>query len=67
MATHNGDALECPDCYKKFSRMASLKAHIIHHQKEELYSCEECGEEYATKVCSTIDVLSEHSTLFIGI
>ncbi|CAG0898377.1 unnamed protein product [Darwinula stevensoni] len=65
MATHNWDALECPDCYKKFSRMASLKAHIIHHQKEELYSCEECGEEYATKL-QLDEHCREHYELTVG-
>ncbi|OBS78542.1 hypothetical protein A6R68_19066, partial [Neotoma lepida] len=32
--THNAEDPVCPVCNKKFSRVASLKAHIMLHEKE---------------------------------
>lgn len=34
--THNGEDPTCPVCHKKFSRVASLKAHIMLHEMEEV-------------------------------
>ncbi|XP_047554226.1 zinc finger protein 236 isoform X5 [Lutra lutra] len=45
--THNGEEPTCPVCNKKFSRVASLKAHIMLHEKEESLICSECGDEFA--------------------
>ncbi|XP_036891873.1 zinc finger protein 236 isoform X4 [Sturnira hondurensis] len=45
--THNGEDPTCPVCHKKFSRVASLKAHIMLHEKEESLICPECGDEFA--------------------
>ncbi|XP_045880876.1 zinc finger protein 236 isoform X5 [Meles meles] len=45
--THNGEEPTCPVCNKKFSRVASLKAHIMLHEKEENLICSECGDEFA--------------------
>ncbi|XP_077126187.1 zinc finger protein 236 isoform X3 [Ranitomeya variabilis] len=45
-ATHNVDDPVCPACNKKFSRVASLKAHIMLHEKEEILICSECGDEF---------------------
>ncbi|OCT76558.1 zinc finger protein 236 isoform X2 [Xenopus laevis] len=45
-ATHNVDDPTCPACSKKFSRVASLKAHIMLHEKEETLICSECGDEF---------------------
>ncbi|KAJ8411571.1 hypothetical protein AAFF_G00163790 [Aldrovandia affinis] len=36
----------CPECHKKFSRVASLKSHIMLHEKEENLICTECGDEF---------------------
>ncbi|XP_060100071.1 zinc finger protein 236 isoform X2 [Heteronotia binoei] len=44
--THNGQDPTCPVCNKKFSRVASLKAHIMLHEKEENLICSECGDEF---------------------
>uniref|UniRef100_A0A670XPY7 Zinc finger protein 236 n=1 Tax=Pseudonaja textilis TaxID=8673 RepID=A0A670XPY7_PSETE len=44
--THNGQDPMCPVCNKKFSRVASLKAHIMLHEKEENLICSECGDEF---------------------
>ncbi|XP_062057802.1 zinc finger protein 236 isoform X3 [Lepus europaeus] len=44
--THNGEDPACPVCNKKFSRVASLKAHIMLHEKEENLMCSECGDEF---------------------
>ncbi|XP_070574976.1 zinc finger protein 236-like [Ptychodera flava] len=43
---HSLYELKCPDCNKKFSRVASLKAHIMLHEKEEYLMCSECGDEF---------------------
>lgn len=40
----------CPECGKKFSRIASLKAHIMLHEKEENLMCTECGDEFSLQV-----------------
>ncbi|XP_073487328.1 zinc finger protein 236 isoform X1 [Aquarana catesbeiana] len=45
-STHNMDHPACPACNKKFSRVASLKAHIMLHEKEETLICSECGDEF---------------------
>uniref|UniRef100_A0A8C5M9C5 C2H2-type domain-containing protein n=1 Tax=Leptobrachium leishanense TaxID=445787 RepID=A0A8C5M9C5_9ANUR len=45
-ATHNVDNPTCPVCNKKFSRVASLKSHIMIHEKEEILICAECGDEF---------------------
>ncbi|XP_072906687.1 zinc finger protein 236-like isoform X2 [Hemitrygon akajei] len=45
-ATHNANDPSCPVCGKKFSRVASLKAHIMLHEKEENLICTECGDEF---------------------
>ncbi|KAM8966935.1 zinc finger protein 236 [Pelodytes ibericus] len=45
-ATHNVNNATCPACNKKFSRVASLKAHIMLHEKEEILICSECGDEF---------------------
>ncbi|XP_066209598.1 zinc finger protein 236 isoform X3 [Saccopteryx leptura] len=44
--THSGEDPTCPVCNKKFSRAASLKAHIMLHEKEENLICSECGDEF---------------------
>ncbi|KAG8314120.1 hypothetical protein J6590_099640, partial [Homalodisca vitripennis] len=49
-ATHQLDNLECPECLKKFSRVASLKAHIMLHEREESLFCTECGDEFGNQV-----------------
>lgn len=48
-ATHNPDCSVCPECGKRFSRTASLRAHIMVHEKEENLFCNECGDEFATQ------------------
>lgn len=49
LATHvePGAKPICPECGKKFSRVASLKAHIMLHEKEESLMCTECGDEFS--------------------
>ena len=49
-----GQRPQCPECSKKFSRVASLKAHIMLHEREESLMCAECGDEFALQV-SDID------------
>ncbi|XP_059921116.1 zinc finger protein 236-like isoform X3 [Gadus macrocephalus] len=45
-STHMTSDPTCPVCHKKFSRVASLKAHIMLHEKEENLICGECGDEF---------------------
>ncbi|XP_067928202.1 zinc finger protein 236-like [Watersipora subatra] len=39
----------CPECGKKFSRVASLKAHIMLHERDESLMCAECGDEFGVQ------------------
>lgn len=41
---------ECPECDKKFSRVASLKAHLMVHERDESIICPECGDEFGVQV-----------------
>ncbi|XP_015268323.1 PREDICTED: zinc finger protein 236 [Gekko japonicus] len=52
--THNGQDPTCPVCNKKFSRVASLKAHIMLHEKEENLICSECGDEFTLQSQLTV-------------
>ncbi|XP_076006459.1 zinc finger protein 236 isoform X2 [Genypterus blacodes] len=45
-STHTTSDPTCPVCHKKFSRVASLKSHIMLHEKEENLICAECGDEF---------------------
>eukprot|EP00106_Octopus_bimaculoides_P013578 XP_014781020.1 PREDICTED: zinc finger protein 236-like [Octopus bimaculoides] len=50
MATHpqNDDRQPtCPECGITFTRLASFKAHIMLHVKEESLMCTECGDEFS--------------------
>ncbi|XP_041455596.1 zinc finger protein 236-like isoform X2 [Lytechinus variegatus] len=59
-ATHDVENLECPECKKKFSRVASLKSHIMLHAKEEVLICPECGDEFGLQR-SLDEHLQEHA------
>lgn len=50
MATHNTGEPKCPECGRKFARMASLKSHMMLHVKEENLFCTECEDAFPTKV-----------------
>ncbi|XP_029536016.2 zinc finger protein 236-like isoform X3 [Oncorhynchus nerka] len=45
-STHATSNPTCPVCHKKFSRVASLKSHVMLHEKEENLICTECGDEF---------------------
>ena len=47
MALHNTSS-QCPECGKKFSRLASLKAHISLHIEEDILTCQQCDNEFET-------------------
>lgn len=55
MATHNTGEPKCPECGKKFARMASLKSHMLLHEKEENLFCTECEDAFSTKVSININ------------
>jgi uncharacterized Zn-finger protein len=46
MAMHGEGKPTCPICNISFQRLASLKSHLMVHQVEELYACEECDAEF---------------------
>jgi predicted RNA-binding Zn-ribbon protein involved in translation (DUF1610 family) len=50
LATHNIENPVCPECGKKFSRIASFRSHLKSHEREESFTCTECGEEFVTQV-----------------
>ncbi|XP_012537220.1 zinc finger protein 236 isoform X2 [Monomorium pharaonis] len=49
MATHNTGDPKCPECGRKYARMASLKSHMLLHEKEENLFCTECEDGFSTK------------------
>ncbi|XP_034940940.1 zinc finger protein 236-like isoform X2 [Chelonus insularis] len=49
MATHNTGEPKCPECGRKFARMASLKSHLLLHEKEEHLFCKECEDVFPSK------------------
>ncbi|XP_011055241.1 PREDICTED: zinc finger protein 236-like isoform X2 [Acromyrmex echinatior] len=49
MATHNTGDPKCPECGRKYARMASLKSHMLLHEKEENLFCTECEDAFSTK------------------
>lgn len=50
MATHNVGEPKCPECGRKFARLASLKAHMLKHELDENLYCAECDETFETMV-----------------
>lgn len=56
MATHNTGEPKCPECGKKFARMASLKSHMVNHEKEESLFCTECEDAFLTKVSAIVSL-----------
>ncbi|XP_050395157.1 zinc finger protein 236 [Patella vulgata] len=67
-STHVGENQDpvCPECGKKFSRVASLKAHIMLHEKEENLMCPECGDEFGLQ--SQLDRhMQEHREEHVGV
>ncbi|XP_056143099.1 zinc finger protein 236-like [Lampris incognitus] len=65
-STHTTSDPACPVCHKKFSRVASLKAHIMLHEKEENLICSECGDEFILQSQLSLH-LEEHRKELSGI
>ncbi|XP_028908899.1 zinc finger protein 236 isoform X2 [Ornithorhynchus anatinus] len=63
--THSGEDPTCPVCNKKFSRVASLKAHIMLHEKEENLICSECGDEFTLQSQLSLH-MEEHRQELVG-
>ena len=62
MALHN-PLSQCPECEKRFSRMASLKAHITQHFEEETQTCQLCNDEFETVRALHHHVDEEHKMM----
>lgn len=65
-STHSTSDFTCPVCNKKFSRIASLKSHIMLHEKEENLICAECGDEFVLQSQLSLH-LEEHRKELSGI
>lgn len=65
MATHNTGDPKCPECGKKFARMASLKSHMLLHEKEENLFCTECEDVFSTKVSLNIECFTFYTAWFV--
>uniref|UniRef100_A0A668AVE7 Zinc finger protein 236 n=1 Tax=Myripristis murdjan TaxID=586833 RepID=A0A668AVE7_9TELE len=65
-STHTTSDPTCPVCHKKFSRVASLKAHIMLHEKEENLICSECGDEFVLQSQLSLH-LEEHRKELSGV
>eukprot|EP00064_Thunnus_orientalis_P014040 superscaffoldBa00002383_g14081 len=65
-STHTTSDFTCPVCHKKFSRIASLKSHIMLHEKEENLICVECGDEFVLQSQLSLH-LEEHRKELSGI
>ncbi|XP_046907292.1 zinc finger protein 236-like isoform X2 [Hypomesus transpacificus] len=65
-STHTTSNPTCPVCQKRFSRVASLKSHIMLHEKEENLICTECGDEFILQSQLSLH-LEEHRKELAGI
>ncbi|XP_063343312.1 zinc finger protein 236-like [Pelmatolapia mariae] len=65
-STHTTSDFTCPVCNKKFSRIASLKSHIMLHEKEENLICAECGDEFVLQSQLSLH-LEEHRKELSGV
>ncbi|XP_024119272.1 zinc finger protein 236 [Oryzias melastigma] len=65
-STHTTFDFTCPVCNKKFSRIASLKSHIMLHEKEENLICTECGDEFVLQSQLSLH-LEEHRKELSGV
>ncbi|XP_061572310.1 zinc finger protein 236-like [Cololabis saira] len=65
-STHTMSDFTCPVCNKRFSRIASLKSHIMLHEKEENLICTECGDEFFLQSQLTLH-LDEHRKELSGV
>ena len=62
MALHS-PLSQFPECEKRFSRMASLKAHITQHFEEETQTCQLCNDEFETVRALQHHVDEKHKTI----
>jgi uncharacterized Zn-finger protein len=60
MILHTTPLSQCPECQKRFSRMASLKAHITQHFEDETQTCHLCNDEFETVKALQHHVDEEH-------
>ncbi|XP_068425075.1 zinc finger protein 236-like isoform X2 [Clinocottus analis] len=65
-STHTTSDFTCPVCNKRFSRIASLKSHIMLHVKEENLICAECGDEFILQSQLSLH-LDEHRKELSGV
>lgn len=57
LAMHADGHPQCPLCSITFQRHASLKSHLMTHQVEEPYTCDECNAEFDAEVSCFINIL----------
>ena len=45
---HGSASTPCPECGKRFSRLASRKAHVLQHVEDDVVTCRHCDSEFET-------------------
>jgi len=59
--TAENGSLECPDCNRLFTRVASFRSHLTIHEEDDNLSCSRCGEEYPTDAALNAHVEAKHT------
>lgn len=67
LAMHTKGQPRCPICNRSFQRLASLRSHLLIHQVEETYTCQECFAEFDKSVWNN-SMLIRHKLMhnFLG-
>ena len=60
-ASHNTDDLVCPECKKRFNRIASFKSHLTIHQDEDNLMCTQCEALFTTEAALNEHVNNDHN------
>jgi hypothetical protein len=58
------DPLECPDCGRKFAKLANLRAHQRAHAPRPPNKCPSCQKEYTRKSSLKAHIMRKHKHLF---
>ena len=49
IASHQTENLICPECGLKLRRVASFKAHLVHHMQDDNLHCPQCDSEFVNE------------------
>merc|ERR1712083_647318 len=59
-ASHNTDDLVCPECRKRFSRVASFRSHLSVHEEEDDLICSFCVALFNTENALNSHIENDH-------